>query len=74
METPEKIVWFSLKLTKRLKLYKFGLISDILHQEHLKMRVKKENIFQDIALKNFNSIESIFFRFTKISFFAHALT
>ena len=25
------------------------------------MRVKKENIFKDIELKNFNSIETIFF-------------
>ena len=31
------------------------------------MRVKKVNIFQDIALKTFNSIESIFFNLKKFN-------
>ena len=40
--------------------------------EYLKMRVKKVNIFKDIELENFNSIET-FFRFTKIQYFIYAL-
>ena len=35
---------------------KLGIICRILHQEYLKMRVKKMNIFKDIKLDNFNSI------------------
>jgi len=31
-------------------------------------------IFKDIKLENFNSIETIFFRFTKIQYFIYALT
>ena len=31
----------------------------------MKIRAKKVNIFQDIALKNFNSIENIFFDLQK---------
>ena len=32
------------------------------------------NIFKDIELENFNSIETIFFRFSKIKYFIYALT
>ena len=39
----------------------------------LKMFVEKVNIFKDIELKNFNSIET-FFWFTKIQYFIYALT
>ena len=38
------------------------------------MRVKKGYIFKDTELENFNSIESIFVRFTKIQYFIYALT
>ena len=44
-----------------------GIICGILHLDYLKMRVKKVNIFQDIALKNFISIESIFFNLQKFN-------
>ena len=37
------------------------------------MRVKKMNIFKDIELENFISIETIF-RFAKIQYFIYALT
>jgi len=33
----------------------------ILHQEYLKMRVKKVYIFKDIKLEIFNSIETFYF-------------
>ena len=56
-----------------MKFYKLGIICGILHQEYLKMRIKKLNIFKDIKLKVFNSIET-FFRFTKIWYFIYALT
>ena len=46
---------------KRLKFYNLGIICGILQQEYLKMRVKKVNIFKDIVLENFYSIETIFF-------------
>ena len=49
------------------------IICGILHQEYLKMRVEKVNIFIDIKLEIFNSIET-FFRFTKILYFFYALT
>jgi len=44
---------------KRLKFYNHGIICGILHQEYLKR--KKGKHFKDIELKNFNSIETIFF-------------
>jgi len=47
-------------VNKRLKFYKLGIIYGILHQEYLKMRVKKVNIFKDIKLEIFNSIETFF--------------
>ena len=50
----------SLYLKKRFKFPNLGIICGILHQEYLKMRVKKVNIFQDIEIENFNSIEIIF--------------
>ena len=37
------------------------------------MRVKKVNIFKNIELENFSSIETIFFLFTKIHYFIYAL-
>jgi len=46
---------------KRSKFYKLGIICGILYLDYLKMRVRKVNIFQDIALKNLNSIEGIYF-------------
>ena len=54
MEPPGKILWFSLELTK------LGIICGILHQEYLKMRLKKGNIFKDIKLEILNSIEISF--------------
>jgi len=48
------------ELTKRLKFYELVIICGILHQEYLKMRVKKVNIFKDIKLQNFNSILTFF--------------
>jgi len=67
MEPPKKILWFLLKLTKRLKFYKLGIIYGILHLDYLKMRVRKVNTIQDIALKNFNSIENISFYLQKFN-------
>ena len=52
---------------KRSKFYKFGIICGILYLDYLKMRVKKVNIFQDIVLKNLNSIESISFYLQKFN-------
>ena len=49
-----------------MKVYNFGIICGILHQEHLKMRVKKLNIFKDIKLEIFNSIETFFFDLQKL--------
>jgi len=46
---------------KRLKFYKLGIICGILHQEYLKMRVKKV----DIKLEIFNSIETFYFDLQK---------
>jgi len=37
----------------------------MLHQEYLKMRIKKVNIFKDIKLETFNSIETFFFDLQK---------
>ena len=45
----------------------------ILHQEYLKICVKKGKHLKDIKLENFNSIDT-FFRFTKIQYFIYALT
>ena len=50
---------FAIINKKRLKFYKLGNFCGILRLDYLKMRVRKVNIFQDIALKNLNSIESI---------------
>ena len=62
MEPPEKNSMVFAKINKKgLKFYKLGIICGILHLDYLKMRVKKVNIFQDIALKNLNSIASISF-------------
>ena len=38
------------------------------------MRVKMVNIFKEIKLNNFNSIKTLFIRFTKIRYFFYALT
>ena len=65
---------FTLIKKKRLKFYNLGIICGILYQGYLKMRVKKGYIFKDTELENFNSIESIFVRFTKIQYFIYALT
>ena len=66
MEPPEKMLWFPLKLTKKKsKFYKLGIICGILHQEYLKMLVKKVYIFKDINLEIFNSIETFYFDLQK---------
>ena len=52
-------------IKKRLKFYKLRTICGILDQEYLKMRVKIVNIFKDIKLENFNSIETFFFDLQK---------
>ena len=52
---------FPLIIKKDLKFYKLGIICGILHQEYLKMPVKKVKIFNDIKLENLNSIETFFF-------------
>ena len=54
---------FTLVNKKRLKFYKLGIICGILHQDYLKMRVKKVYIFKDIKLGIFNSIETFYFNF-----------
>jgi len=41
---------------KRFKFDKLGIIFGILHQEYLKIHVKRVNIFKNIELENFNSI------------------
>ena len=56
----EKFYNFHYNLQKRLKFNKLGMFCGILHQEYLKMRVKKVNIFKDIKLENFNPIETFF--------------
>jgi len=48
-----------------LKFYKLGIICGILHQEYLKMSVKKVNNLKDIKLEIFNSIETFFFDLQK---------
>ena len=50
-----------------LKFYNLGIICGILHQEYLKMRLKKVNMFKDIELKNCISIETIFFDLLKFN-------
>ena len=52
---------FTIIKKKILKFYNLGIICGILHQEYLKMRVKKITFLKDIELKNYNSIETIFF-------------
>ena len=47
---------FTIIKKKRLKFYKLGIICGILHQDYLKMRVKKVKLFKDIKLENVNSI------------------
>ena len=49
-----------LESLKRLKFYKLGIVCDILHQEYMKMCVKRLNIFKDIKLENFKLIETFF--------------
>ena len=58
---------FTIIKKKDLKFYNLEIICGILRQEYLKMRVNKVNIFKDIELKNFNSIETIFFDLLKFS-------
>ena len=48
---------FTLVNKKRLKFYKLGIICGILHQDYLKMRVKKVYIFKDIKLEIFEIVE-----------------
>ena len=48
-----------------MNFYKLGIICGILHQEYLKMRVKKVNIFKDIKLEIFNTIENFYFDLQK---------
>ena len=50
---------FTIVNKKRLKFY--NIICGILHQEYLKMSLKMVNIFEDIKLEIFNSIETPFF-------------
>jgi len=45
---------------KRFKFYKLGIICGILHQSYLKYAEKRWNIFKDIKLKIFNSIDTFF--------------
>ena len=52
-------------IKKILKFYKLRIICGILDQEYLKMHVKIVNIFKDIKLENFNSIETFFFDLQK---------
>ena len=47
-----------------MKIFNLGIICGILHQEYLKMGVKKVKILKDIELKSFNSIV-IFFNLQK---------
>ena len=58
---------FTIINKKRLKFYNLGIINGILHQEYLKMRVKKMNIFKDRELENLNSIEKICFYLLKFN-------
>ena len=52
---------FTIINKKDLKFFKLVIISGILHQEYLKMRVTKVNILKDIKLEILNSIETLFF-------------
>ena len=68
MEQPKKNSMVSAKINKkRLKFYKLGIICGILYLDYLKMSVRMVNIFQDIVLKNLNSIESISFYLQKFN-------
>ena len=58
---------FTMIKKKRFKFYNLEIVCDILHQEYLEMRLKKVNIFKDIELENFNSIETIFFDLLKFN-------
>ena len=67
MEPPEKILWFSQKLTKKTTVLK-----TLDYLQHSTPGIsenarKKVNIFQDISLKNFNSIEIISFNLQKFN-------
>ena len=53
---------FTIDNKKDLKFFKLVIISGILHQEYLKMRVGEHF---DIKLKIFNSIETFFFDLQK---------
>ena len=66
MESHGKILRFS--LTKKIKFYKLGIICGILHQEYLKMGVKKLNIFKDIKLEIFTAIETFFSVYKNVIF------
>jgi len=59
---------FTIVIQIRLKFYKLGIICSILHQEYLKVRVKKVNIFKDIKLEIFNSIETFYFDLQNLIF------
>ena len=58
---------FTIIKKKDLKFYNLEIICGILHQEYLKMCVKKVDMFKDIELKNFSSIETIFFDLLKFN-------
>ena len=58
---------FTIIKKKDLKFYNLEIICGILHQEYLKMRLKKVNMFKDIELKNCISIETIFFDLLKFN-------
>jgi len=60
----DKVKYNKSKFCFELRIIHQETICGILHQEYLKMRVKKVNIFKDIKLEIFNTIET-FFRFTK---------
>ena len=53
---------------KYFKFYKLGIICGILHQEYLKMRVKKLNIFIENKLEHFNSIDTFFSSYKNLIF------
>ena len=60
---PDKFYGFHYNYQKRLKVFKIVIFCSILHQEYLKMRVKKVNI----ELENFNSKETYFFDLQKFN-------
>ena len=47
---PEKFDGLHYNQQKRIKFYRLGIICCILHQECMKMRVEKVNIYKDIEL------------------------